>query len=650
MHSHNNKQHNKPSSQLLVIPRVSQLIPVNLQLLNPTLLTCNLTTTKSTLKLHHHQSIYSFLNPTLLTCNLIYAETPSSPVNLQLSQPHSPHMQHYNQIHAETPSPPQRTTPPPLHPVATPLGIDHPNARKVILVAVDVLRNMFGKRQRGGLTEVRSLQTMTPTVTTAPELEDELVALKAIFEEDFSFEHIGDGGVLGWLSVAVSLPDEIFLRVGGDLPPATSTTSPIPPTTETTLPPPIPTPATSPTPPTDTPAPPPVLLPVQHVPPVMIRFRLPPGYPLTCGPSISLECGWMSPRRLARLRKRLLGMWRKEEGEVVMYGMCDFVKEEMTGFLKLVEMAPVAKLFDQSLVTCGICFDDMKGALCLCFNACRHSYCRECLKDYFSLMIQEGEIKQVACPDESCKKKQARAAIDAAPLPGSAVVKAIPLITVDDSEVLAIVGEELFARYTELKMKQALEGRMDVTYCPRPLCQSPVIKETGDEKLCICPSCRFAFCFFCGRTWHGYAQFCKISKILEVAKEYRDASDAVKRTLEIRYGRKVLEKALRDLNDEALNAEWLKSNTQSCPSCCVSVQRSYGCSHITCRVCETHFCYLCGDTLKASNPYAHYNDKRSQCYNRLFEDNEGRIPDGNRIEEVNFEDEFGDEEELDWGH
>ncbi|KAG2353425.1 hypothetical protein BDR07DRAFT_1433340 [Suillus spraguei] len=36
-----------------------------------------------------------------------------------------------------------------------------------------------------------------------------------------------------------------------------------------------------------------------------------------------------------------------------------------------------------------------------------------------------------------------------------------------------------------------------------------------------------------------------------------------------------------------------EKNWQSCPGCRAIVERTDGCSHITCR-CSTHFCYRCG--------------------------------------------------------
>ena len=35
--------------------------------------------------------------------------------------------------------------------------------------------------------------------------------------------------------------------------------------------------------------------------------------------------------------------------------------------------------------------------------------------------------------------------------------------------------------------------------------------------------------------------------------------------------------------------------------------------------CNTYFCYLCGARLSRENPYAHYSDRSSNCFNQLFE-------------------------------
>ena len=40
--------------------------------------------------------------------------------------------------------------------------------------------------------------------------------------------------------------------------------------------------------------------------------------------------------------------------------------------------------------------------------------------------------------------------------------------------------------------------------------------------------------------------------------------------------------------------QWAMTNTQSCPHCFALVQKSTGCTHITC-TCKGEFCYICGE-------------------------------------------------------
>ena len=44
---------------------------------------------------------------------------------------------------------------------------------------------------------------------------------------------------------------------------------------------------------------------------------------------------------------------------------------------------------------------------------------------------------------------------------------------------------------------------------------------------------------------------------------------------------------------------------------------------MTCFQCRTHFCYLCGAWLDGENPYIHFTNGSSSCYQRLWELEEG---------------------------
>ena len=58
--------------------------------------------------------------------------------------------------------------------------------------------------------------------------------------------------------------------------------------------------------------------------------------------------------------------------------------------------------------------------------------------------------------------------------------------------------------------------------------------------------------------------------------------------------------------------------------CHTVYEKSHGCNHMTCKICNppTHFCYLCGCILNYINPLKHFSNKESLCYNKLWDDPE----------------------------
>ena len=44
---------------------------------------------------------------------------------------------------------------------------------------------------------------------------------------------------------------------------------------------------------------------------------------------------------------------------------------------------------------------------------------------------------------------------------------------------------------------------------------------------------------------------------------------------------------------DALNSNWKKHNTKSCPGCHIDIQKNQGCMHMTCAKCRHEFCWLC---------------------------------------------------------
>ncbi|CAG8494145.1 20498_t:CDS:2 [Cetraspora pellucida] len=427
--------------------------------------------------------------------------------------------------------------------------------------------------------------------------ENEIMAIKAIYEQDFTYtENTKPPRFRGALSIKISLPQEnlIFFtggRNGGGDPP----------------------------------------LKVRYLPPVKIIFSMPSDYPSQEALEFDLECLWMRWDWLRKLERKLLQIW-KEKKDVVLDHFAEFIQHEALDYLQLSfplrlnddyiggsMLKTIIHTYNQQAMNldfvndhfnCGICLEEKRGERCFQLRTCQHVFCQECLREYFVMLIREGFILQIKCPDPGCKSQHKLA----------------------DDEVTEIVGTEMGKRYSNLLEKQKLETDPLVTFCPRVICQAPVKKDSNFEKLCICTKCTFAFCWICQRTWHGASTPCHMDNIKKIVEEYMKADESTKAIMELRYGKKNLEKLVRDANAELETSKWVKSNTQPCPQCETPIEKSMGCNHMLCTRCETHFCYLCGNWIDPKEPYQHFNDSKSPCNRRLF--------DGVNVDDFDIPDDF----------
>ncbi|TPX38025.1 hypothetical protein SmJEL517_g00028 [Synchytrium microbalum] len=448
--------------------------------------------------------------------------------------------------------------------------------------------------------------------------EDERIALQAIFEDLLVWDRT-DSGVYGTLSVPPSLDSPISLsmpNVDGETDPNR-------------------------------------LFELAHLPPILIRFRLTSKYPSSSPPSFAVDAPYLSRLQRQKLHRYLLNAW-EEIHDVCLFEWADFCQTRALDYLNLLSppnsnstnrlllighdetVKPETRLdlcnlllaydrnkaaaeFEALDFDCGICFSPHRGSESMRFNPCKHVFCRPCLYSYFELLIREGDVDQVGCPDAKCKREAALQRNRQGTSEGRSL-DVLTTIPVPQADMLSIVGKELFERYLEFLKKKLLDGRSDVAYCPRPDCQAPTIITNKDDKLVVCTACGFAYCHVCSSVWHGYASYCKSNfKLEELVNQYNQASEADKRRLEFKYGKKTLERAVKEWDEEHESLLYLKENTQRCPTCNAAVERSEGCCHMTCKFCNSHFCYLCGQFLLATNPYGHFNDRKSKCFGKLFE-------------------------------
>lgn len=391
---------------------------------------------------------------------------------------------------------------------------------------------------------------------------------------------------------------------------------------------------------------------VSFLPPLILSFELPVDYPSSSAPVFTLSSKWLSRLQLSSLCKHLDELWEQNQGSVVLFTWIQFLKEEALNFLGLQspleissngskrspqesgrtdgatkrvespcaekkkpsELDPRAvteaephvdllcqlldfdeaqrqKVFDTKVFCCGICFSEKLGSGCTLFKECQHVYCRDCIREFFQIQIRDGQVQCLTCPEPECTS------------------------VATPSQVKLLVGEDEFARYDRLLLQNSLDLMADVVYCPRTSCCMAVMLEPN-ATMGQCPSCRYAFCTLCKRAYHGVSH-CEttVQEFHKLQEEYLSGSEELKMFLEQRFGKQVIQRAL----DESSSVKWLEENSKNCPRCGCHIQKIQGCNKITCSSCQLFFCWICQAALSRVNPYSHFSNPNSNCYNLLFQ-------------------------------
>ncbi|OJJ43833.1 hypothetical protein ASPZODRAFT_876718 [Penicilliopsis zonata CBS 506.65] len=398
---------------------------------------------------------------------------------------------------------------------------------------------------------------------------------------------------------------------------------------------------------------------LSYLPPLTLEIDLPRGYPSEMPPKfrISTNPPWLSQSRIAQLIDDGHQLWKDCDRNPVIYTYIDHLQQLAEtafgigdipdGEVLLSRDLKIALLdfnnkaerekFEHETFECGVCLEPKKGVNCHRMLLCSHVFCIPCLQDFYNTCITEGDVENVRCMAPDCSKGsqvQAPAVLDL----GDATAKKRKKHdrTLSPSELLQIpLEQETVQRYVFLKRKKKLEADKTTVYCPRQWCQGAarskrhpkpidpmgddfdlsddeetgfVFDPLGDEsqlppmadRVAICEECNYAFCCVCKKGWHGELVRCFPRRQEELSEE------------------------------EKATEEYLKLYTSACPTCNAPCQKRMGCNHMKCFKCDTHFCYLCSAWLAEGNPYRHFNDPESICYNRLWdlEGGDGLNPDG----------------------
>ncbi|KAI7162467.1 RWD-domain-containing protein [Hortaea werneckii] len=387
---------------------------------------------------------------------------------------------------------------------------------------------------------------------------------------------------------------------------------------------------------------------LSHLPPLYLQITLPTGYPADSPPQVKLSSkhNWLPKGKLEELSEQAAKEWEEYGHCQIVFLYIDFLQQAADRGFDLDDSSPVRclvlptalksellkfdeetklEVFRQGTYDCGICLEPKKGSSCWKMTKCGHVFCLGCLKDFYNSAITEGDVQGVRCLDPTCGK-------DA---DGARKRKRKTERTVHPRELLAMGMEEsMVRRYVELKRKKKIEADKTTVYCPRTWCQNPAkspkyppipadlsrctshdsdTEESDSEnndtpnsqrkpaaappdptdRLAVCEKCALAFCKVCYMGWHGPFARCYPRDPNELSAE------------------------------EKASYDYIRMNTSPCPTCSSPTQKTMGCNHMKCFQCNTHFCYLCGAWLDGNNPYQHFNKSGTDCYQRLWELEEG---------------------------
>ena len=350
---------------------------------------------------------------------------------------------------------------------------------------------------------------------------------------------------------------------------------------------------------------------VKYLPPIVLKFEYPLSYPSSSHPKLSLSCIWLPENMMKQVKEHLIKDW-EDTKDVILFSwtsflvndvweylelpnqlVCpEFLSADIIGQLCIFDYEKRLSVFSQTPHKCNVCFDEYKGSLCMQFLPCDHVFCKVCMKSYFEVLINSGDVNQLLCPNDKC---------DSIALP---------------TQIKELVESDLYEKYEKFLLQRTLDQMSDVVRCPRKFCHNSVLKDV-DSNMAQCNSCNFIFCVMCDKTWHGEHTPCEIrsSKYIEMYEKWKGATDPEREAMYKMYGRANVLRIIADID----SAEWLKKNSKPCPHCSTPLQLGMGCNKIKCSVCGNYMCWLCGQKINHTDPYSHFRPG-GPCENRLFED------------------------------
>ncbi|THF95787.1 hypothetical protein TEA_020805 [Camellia sinensis var. sinensis] len=179
---------------------------------------------------------------------------------------------------------------------------------------------------------------------------------------------------------------------------------------------------------------------------------------------------------------------------------------------------------------CRICLENKQTIQMYRNQICSHSFCHDCTSKHIAAKIQEN-IKTVLCPGEDCTA------------------------ALDFDACRQIIPKEVIVQWDEFLCKSMIT-KSQIIYCPFRDCSAMLVNDSGEIiEETNCPACKRSICARCHVPWH--VEF--------TCKEF------------MRLGGKKRGKENMLVEELAKKKSWRK-----CPECEIYVEKTEGCSHITC--------------------------------------------------------------------
>ncbi|XP_021764442.1 probable E3 ubiquitin-protein ligase ARI5 [Chenopodium quinoa] len=182
---------------------------------------------------------------------------------------------------------------------------------------------------------------------------------------------------------------------------------------------------------------------------------------------------------------------------------------------------------------CKICYDELESGNNRSVS-CGHKFCVVCWKSYISVAIDDtgAGVLSLKCPAIKCQ---------------AAVTRDL---------IVELASKEEKEKYDEYFVRSFVEGRKNTTkWCPAPGCDKAVefvVQEGGIHGYDVTCLCSSAFCWNCGEEPHRPV----------------DCELVAKWTLKN--------------SSEAENTKWILAYAKPCPKCKRPIEKTVGCSHMTC--------------------------------------------------------------------